>query len=173
MEDLPLIDLTLKDLELVDSLKIVSHYWNDTTDWKMDALDGMLPSYILDKLGTILVRLNEERHDGTCWGLSDDGKFSLKSAYNMLMTQTNTSLDGIWSLIWKLKVPPKIQMFVWLLYHEKILTNEETMRSRMTNDPRCHSCRDETKDLDHLFRTCRDVRLILQESYSGSQESHS
>ena len=34
------------------------------------------------------------------------------------------------------------------------------MRSRMTNDPRCHSCRDETEDLDHLFRTCRDARLI-------------
>ena len=66
MEDLPLIDLTLKDLGLVDSLKIVSHYWNDATNWKMDALDGMLPSYILDKLGTILVRPNEERHDGTC-----------------------------------------------------------------------------------------------------------
>ena len=43
MGDLPLIDLTLKDLEPVDSLKTVSHYWNDATDWKMEALDGMLP----------------------------------------------------------------------------------------------------------------------------------
>ena len=112
----------------------------------MDALDGMLPPHILDKLGTILVRPNEERHDGTCWGLSNDGKFSLKSAYNMLTTQMNTSVDSTWSLIWKLKVPPKIKMFVWLLYHGKILTNEERMRRRMTYDLRCHCCRDKTRD---------------------------
>ena len=78
MGDLPLIDLALKDLGSVDSHKTVSHYWNDATGWKRDALDCMLPPHILDKLGTILVRPNEEGHDGTCWGLSNDGKFSLK-----------------------------------------------------------------------------------------------
>ena len=44
----------------------------------------------------------------------------------------NTSLDGTWSSVWKLKVHPKIKTFVWLLYHGKILTNEERMRRRMT-----------------------------------------
>ena len=112
MGDLPLIDLALKDLGLANSLKTVSHYWNDATDWKMDVLDGMLSPHILDKLGTILVKPNEEGHDGTCRGLSNNDKFSLKSAYNMLMTQMNKRIDGTWSLIWKLKVPPKIQMFV-------------------------------------------------------------
>ena len=91
--DLPLIDLTLKDLRPMDSLKTMSHHWNDATDWKMDALDGMLPPHILDKLGTILVRPNEEGHDWTWWGLSNDGRFSLKSAYYMLKTQMNTSID--------------------------------------------------------------------------------
>ena len=33
------------------------------------------------------------------------------------------------------------------------------MRRKMTYDPRCHCCRDETEDLDHLFRTCRDAWL--------------
>ena len=64
--DLPLIDLALKDLRLANSLKTVSHYWNDATDWKMDVLDGMFSPHILDKLGTILVKPNEEGHDGTC-----------------------------------------------------------------------------------------------------------
>ena len=60
----------------------------------MDALDGMHPPHILYKLGTILVRPNEEGHDGTCWGLSNDGKFSFKSAYYMLRTQMNKSIDN-------------------------------------------------------------------------------
>ena len=34
------------------------------------------------------------------------------------------------------------------------------MRRKMTYDPRCLCCRDETEDLDYLFRTCRDARLI-------------
>ena len=72
----------------------------------------------------------------------------------------NTSVDSTWSLIWKLKVSQKIQMFVWLLYHGKILTNEERMRRRMTDDPRCHCCRDKIEGLDHLFHACRDARLI-------------
>ena len=63
--NLPLIYLALKDLRLVDSFKTVIHFWNDATGWKIP-LDGMLPPYILDKLGTILVRPNEEGHDETC-----------------------------------------------------------------------------------------------------------
>ena len=98
-----MIDLALKDLRLVDSFKIISHFWNNATGWKIP-LDGMLPPYILDKLGTILVRPKEKGHDETCWGLSNDRKFSLKSAYNILRTLMNTSLDGTWHLIWKLMV---------------------------------------------------------------------
>ena len=80
------------------------------------------------------MRSNEKGHDETCWGLSNDGKFSLKSTYDILRTLMNTSLDGTWSLIWKLKVAPKIKTFVWLLFHGKILTNEEKIRRRMTDD---------------------------------------
>ena len=76
--DLPLIDLVLKDLRLVESFKIVSCFLNNAISWKIP-LDGMLPPYILDKLGTIFVRPNEKGRDETCWGLSNDGKFSLKS----------------------------------------------------------------------------------------------
>ena len=36
--DLPLIDLALKDLRLVNSFKIISHFWNDATGWKMSML---------------------------------------------------------------------------------------------------------------------------------------
>ena len=46
MRDLPLIDLALKDLRLVNSFKTVSHFWNDATGWKMGALDGYAPPCI-------------------------------------------------------------------------------------------------------------------------------
>ena len=51
----------------------------------MDSLYGKLPPHILSELGSILVIANEEGKDGFCWGLSNDGRFSLKSAYNIIM----------------------------------------------------------------------------------------
>ena len=68
--------------------------------------------------------------------------------------------DRRWKQIWKLQVPQKIRLFLWLLYHEKILTNNERMRRGLTSNPYCHHYIDKVGDLDHLFRHCETPKTI-------------
>ena len=87
-----------------------------------------------------MVRLDSGGEDDFCWGLSNNGKFSMKIAYNASMHNQTSNLYGIWKIIRKLQLPQKIRTFIWMLFHGKILTNLERMRRRITDDPYCHCC---------------------------------
>ena len=89
--------------------------------------------------------------DGFCCGLSNNGKFSVKTAYNDSMPNQTSNPYGTWMIIWKLQLPQKIRTFIWMLFHGKLLTNLERMRRRITNDPYCHSFQQDLEDLYHLF----------------------
>ena len=84
--DIPLLNLSLKAPCPVDSFKMVKEYWNDSRGWDWNALEGMLRPNILEKMGSVMVSTRENGKDGVCWGLSKDGRFSLKSAYIALKT---------------------------------------------------------------------------------------
>ena len=79
LEDIPLLNLSLKAPCPVDSFKMVREYWNDSCGWDWNALECMLLYNILGKMGSVMVSTREEGNDGVCWGLSKDRRFSLKS----------------------------------------------------------------------------------------------
>ena len=39
---------------------------------------------------------------------------------------------GLWTVIWKLKVPQKIRTFLWLTQHGKLMTNHERFHRGMS-----------------------------------------
>jgi hypothetical protein len=42
--------------------------------------------------------------------------------------------------VWKLKVPPKIQFFLWLLFHNKLLTRDNLVKRQSVDDLTCVFC---------------------------------
>lgn len=63
-----------------------------------------------------------------------------------------------WDLIWKLYLPPKIKTFIWLIGHDKILTNVQRERRNLTTDPNCHRCRFLPKTMEHMFKECQHAQ---------------
>ncbi|KAL4291469.1 hypothetical protein GQ457_14G003410 [Hibiscus cannabinus] len=57
-------------------------------------------------------------------------------------------------MIWKLEVPQRIQVFVWLSFHERLLTNVERARRRMTSLVTCEICGSGHEDIEHVLRSC-------------------
>jgi hypothetical protein len=65
--------------------------------------------------------------DHFVWGLYQNGLFSIKSMYRALSGIQAISYN---TLIWKLKLPLKIKVFLWYLYKGVILTKNNLTRQQ-------------------------------------------
>ena len=158
--DSPLLGFALTNISLPRSYKCVKDYWNHGLGWGWNVLHSLLPHQDLRRLDTTSIRADDNERDTTCWGLSNSGKFSLSSAYQALMPSATAVIEATWSRIWKLHIPQKMQQFIWLVYHKRILTNLERKQRRFMEDPSCPFCTEVNEDLDHLFRKCTKVILV-------------
>ena len=121
-----------------------------------------------------MIRSDFGGEDGFCWRISNNGMFSVKTAYNASMPNQTSNLDGTWKIVWKLQLAQKICTFIWMLFHGKILTNLERMRRIFMNDPYCHCCPQDLEDRCHLFRNYTKVkpfwqRVMIEEEKKGNR----
>ncbi|XP_020097175.1 uncharacterized protein LOC109716257 [Ananas comosus] len=63
--------------------------------------------------------------------------------------------------IWKLKIPVKIKIFIWLLLRKRLSTADRLLIRGMHVDPNCAFCAVLTESCDHLFNDCVYVRFLL------------
>nr|GME06089.1 uncharacterized protein LOC109169788 isoform X1 [Ipomoea batatas] len=65
-----------------------------------------------------------------------------------------------WDDIWRIKVPNNFCYFLWLVKHERIMTNVERHKRALTIDVRCSSCKEDEENVDHLLRKCDKAKVI-------------
>jgi hypothetical protein len=75
----------------------------------------------------INIRLSD-RTDIFKWSLNSNGQFSVNSRYQAFI-DTNVVPNN--SYLWKIKIPLKIKVFLWLLYREAILTKDNLVKKNM------------------------------------------
>ena len=91
------------------------------------------------------VQLND-RKDVFTW-LLNKGIFSASSMYKDLMKETNSYGHGV---VWKLKLPLKIKVFLWYLRRGVILTKDNLGKRNWKGCTRCCLCSSE-ESIQHLF----------------------
>ncbi|CAN1142660.1 Putative ribonuclease H protein At1g65750 [Linum perenne] len=104
--------------------------------------------------------MTEDREDELIWGPGPKGKFSIKSAYEILDCISNESADNIWKTIWKWEGPNRVKHFIWLAAHERILTNSERCRRHIAQDSTCYRCPNICEDLLHVCRDCNLAKEV-------------
>lgn len=95
--------------------------------------------------------------------LTKSGLFTVKSAYVGLKNQP-TFIVFI-HRVWKMKVPPRMKVFGWLVYYKKILTAENLMKRGWNMPSMCVLCREKEESIKHLFSECT-FSIQLYESLS-------
>jgi hypothetical protein len=68
-----------------------------------------------------------DRLDTFKWYLNRNGQFLVSSMYQAFL-DTNVVPNN--SHLWKIKVPLKIRVFLWLLYREAILTKDNLVKRK-------------------------------------------
>lgn len=80
------------------------------------------------------------------------GNYTVKDMYNaMADVNANQNIDPKWMKIWKLNVSLRVRSFVWMLKHNKLLTNFNKGR-RGLGSAMCSLCGYVCEDTIHVFR---------------------
>jgi hypothetical protein len=102
------------------------------------------------------VNLNEEP-DALIWGCESKGVYSFHSFYAIINYRgvKPIYIPTIWSIV----VPPKIQLFLWLLSHNKLATVDNLNRKGFSKPAQCCFCM-ENESVSHLFFECAVARAV-------------
>ncbi|KAL5780912.1 hypothetical protein ACOSQ2_011649 [Xanthoceras sorbifolium] len=119
--------------------------------WSMIKLRNAIPWNIIQRIMSIQVNTTSE----------SEGSFTIKSAYTSFFYR---GLGDQWKfdIVWKIRVLHKIQCFLWLVAHGKILTNEQRAIRGIGGgggggaggDSNCPKCETGCENLEYLFMGC-------------------
>ena len=89
--------------------------------------------------------------DSVVWKFTSNGVYSVQSLYAVV------SFRGVKPVyppaIWDLCIPPRVQVFLWLLSNNKLLTRDNLLKRREVGDKTCVFCT-EPESISHLFFDC-------------------
>ncbi|KAL5734448.1 hypothetical protein ACOSP7_032309 [Xanthoceras sorbifolium] len=120
-----------------------------------ELIDG---SQTIQKIFSIHARIIGYGEDNIIWR-ENTGRFSVKSAYD-IATNIETVQDCKWKFIWKLKLPPKLRHFLWLVFQGKIITNFQRCVIGLAPEATCPCYHERAEDLNHLFRDCQAAKEL-------------
>ncbi|CAN0899546.1 Putative ribonuclease H protein At1g65750 [Linum grandiflorum] len=163
------------DIQGVSLNSVVNDFVLDNGLWNSTLIFTCLSSQIaLQVLGMTLSSV-DFGPDSIVWGLEPSGKFTIRSAYLLLIDLPKEAPDQRWKGIWNWQGPNKIRHFIWLASHNRLLTNEERGRCHLTNKVFCSLCSNQTESCIYILRDChfaRQVwRRILPQAITGEELS--
>ncbi|KAL2898889.1 hypothetical protein RDABS01_023971 [Bienertia sinuspersici] len=102
------------------------------------------------------------------------GKFTIKHALKIIPNEIELDEGGsvIWELAWTAPVQQRVRVFLWLLFHNRVLCNANRLKRRLTDDPRCPQCQGDEETLIHMLRDCPVAREIWRQVGGSSRYNH-
>ncbi|XP_019186483.1 PREDICTED: uncharacterized protein LOC109181186 [Ipomoea nil] len=172
--DRPLRELATYQISELASQLTVADYWSEPDGWKWDILENCLQSATLDAIAATIVCPEGNLQDQVVWREEISGSFSVSSAYELLSKNQNTTKELAWDNIWKLKIPTRIKTFLWLVRHNKVMTNTNRLKRGFTTNDNCWFCTNKAEDIEHVLRTCpkaRDIWPHILPEFAPSQNT--
>jgi hypothetical protein len=99
-------------------------------------------------LGILENQILNDEEDKIMWSFNSNGKFSVQSLYAVINHRGVVPIFV--PAVWKLNIPPRIQIFLWLLSKNKALTRDNLAKRREVTDKTCLFC-NEAESVMHLF----------------------
>ncbi|CAI0543162.1 unnamed protein product [Linum tenue] len=148
----------LRTLTDDEKLTSVADMVNEQGEWDWTKLNSLLPNVWLSRIAGMETPKHGLGEDTTIWGLEHDGRFRLKSAYLPAANEIDMTDDQGWKELWKWSGPSIVKHFLWLVMHNRLLTNQERTIRKLTNDGSCKACNDGLETIEHIPRKCKKNR---------------
>ncbi|GLT82219.1 hypothetical protein SLE2022_006230 [Rubroshorea leprosula] len=140
----------------------VAHLITPNREWNLDSLRNLLSEDVADEVRAVPLPTEVELEDELFWAGTSNGRFSTKSAFQLLQKQEmgGRTTASNWSWVWKLQSSERVRMFVWLVARNKILCNQVRYNRHLTDSPNCPRCGLAAESSIHILRDCQFARQI-------------
>ncbi|KAK8998923.1 hypothetical protein V6N11_070102 [Hibiscus sabdariffa] len=139
---------------------MVSDMLHPSGDWDWNRIKALLPLDTVERIVAVSPPRANYGTDLPGWRWEINRRFSVASAYNFLVSNEDRHCDNRWRVVWSLRVPQRIRIFLWITCHGRHLTNVERVRRHMAMSEECNICHDGIE----IWITFLDV-VIRRESY--------
>ena len=109
-------------------------------------------------------RVNLDEEDRVSWLPMESGKFSVKSLYKAL--ESESSIYFPMKIIWNSCVQPKISFFAWEASWGKTLTLNQIQKRGWALVNRCYLCHSNEESINHLLLHCVKTRALWEMLFS-------
>ncbi|CAN1274381.1 Putative ribonuclease H protein At1g65750 [Linum perenne] len=169
-----LIDCVADTNVPLDLDAMVSEFVTASGDWDFGRIRNIINDDAVQEVAGMLPPCEERGEDTWVWGKESNGKFSVRSAYAIIIKPANLKPETAWDLVWKWSGPSRVQHFLWLVAHEKLMTNLERKRRHLSDNTSCPRCTGTEESVLHVIRDCHFAKKVWDElafSQSGTIRS--
>lgn len=146
--------IPVNDLELP-----LSDFYETGNGWQVSRFSTLLPPDTVQEILMFHSIHVDGGRDEVMWDGTPSGSFTTKSAYDLICNnQQQRPEESLWKMIWRIKGPQRIRVFLWKLGNHGVLTNDIRVRRHMSTCNPCPLCLSSTEDYSHIFRDCSEVR---------------
>ncbi|XP_061375835.1 uncharacterized protein LOC133317945, partial [Gastrolobium bilobum] len=156
----PLISYAGSQFSISDTLQKVVDYVDELGQWKWNSLRQLLPDSVLHRFMNFLPPSSQDGQDHLIWNGTTDGKFTVKSAYEILAIKDTTIQQFPWESVWRWQGPERIRFFLWLMAGEKLMTNVCRLRRHMALSDLCPRCNKSSETILHTIRDCPQSKEV-------------
>ena len=139
-----------------------------TGEWDWEKLECQLPNFFILKIRSMMSPNRELGQDRASWSLSMDGRFLVKSAYDLLSSNYNRQLDNVLRKNWRWKGLERVRMFLWILCKQRLLTNSIRRERHMALEDSCPRCGLYSESVMHMVRDCAKVSNLRMSAVKPS-----
>lgn len=107
---------------------------------------------ILDLLQLVSLNNDVSEKDTFVWQISLSGEFLVKSAFQAINSCVDDEPNVYWEKIWKVKTYERSLLFLWKVYHERLMTNDYKARYGAGYIASCSMCGSATENILHILR---------------------
>ncbi|CAN1153936.1 Putative ribonuclease H protein At1g65750 [Linum perenne] len=139
----------------------------DKGQWDVNRLRQVFNEDDIKAITSIPRTGGQDRSDVIIWPYSNNGQYTVRSGYRVLMEQvTNSShlhVLGDWQKLWGLQLPPRMRVMAWRLAREVVPTRDALQGRHIPVPWECGMCGAGIENYWHLFLDCPIARSCWEE----------
>ncbi|GAU36844.1 hypothetical protein TSUD_213680 [Trifolium subterraneum] len=129
------------------------NFWMDKWTPSGSPLMTHLSPNIVSQIMAIPAPLGTDGDDTIGWKGTNTHHFTIQSTYD-LQHGNGHHINGDWNKIWAWKGPHRIQTFMWIAAHARLLTNVRRSKWGVGVSPTCSICGNDDETMIHTLRDC-------------------